>query len=898
MKRIFILIGVLALAVGVNAQNYQHSNYIGLNVNGGFNSMTYSPAMGDASLGLGFGAGLRYTHFFGTNFGVGLGVQFNHANASALYDFTEVTAGLTHDDNGNLTYDLHTVYNGWRERQTLNYLSVPVELYWRVPVSERAFVLVGVGAQFDMPLNAKYKAKEGSYENSGNFYVNGTPLSYNIEDMPNHGFRTYDADFESDVNITKKGISVIADLGFNYALNDNWGLYIGLYGGYGITNLLDSAGTEPMLKINEDDASVLDYNGTFASNEIDALNLLNFGLKLGVNLGWDCQHKARASKGSDDESDLVAYDNGDEQAKKDALEEGKKQKADKDAAAEKERQAALDEAKKQKAEKEAADAAAEAAAEKERQAALEEGKKQIAEKEAADAAAEAAAEKERQAALEEGKKQIAEKEAADAAAEAAAEKERQAALEEGKKHIAENEAAEDKAKADDDAERMAALEQAKKEAAARAAAARANEAYGNDAAESPEEAAAREARCNARRMNNPDMAQAMNSIDADLDEAEQMANASGNAEAKAAVADARAKAADAKAAHKNGRYCKAYDLFNEAYGFIADSYAADANGYADKAGSDDARKAATDAALYAESAHNDGLDCAMAASRNARINAEIARDDDGGAKAAAAAWNDPNYADYLANEALAMAEECGSKSAKTSAKDASGKAYRGNLADSYAACAKSFATSARTYAAKSNNPEAKAASEEADRYAAEAAEAARMGDVAAAYRAARAAQQAAERARRPGAAADNNAGDNNKKDAPSDKDNGTNSPADRAQLQQYLDQINATVHFDFSSTEPQFDSKTDLAIRALCAAMKSDRNIKVLITGHTDNVGSAESNMNYGQRRAEALKQLMVNQGAPAANISTTSKGQNEPVVDNDTDEHRHQNRRAVITLK
>ena len=80
--------------------------------------------------------------------------------------------------------------------------------------------------------------------------------------------------------------------------------------------------------------------------------------------------------------------------------------------------------------------------------------------------------------------------------------------------------------------------------------------------------------------------------------------------------------------------------------------------------------------------------------------------------------------------------------------------------------------------------------------------------------------------------------------------------------------------------------------------MKSDRNIKVLITGHTDNVGSAESNMNYGQRRAEALKQLMVNQGAPAANISTTSKGQNEPVVDNDTDEHRHQNRRAVITLK
>ena len=111
MKKIFILFGVLALAIGANAQSYQHSNYIGLNINGGFNTMTYNPATGDASLGLGFGAGLRYTHFFGTHFGIGFGAQFNHAQASALYDFTEVTTGLTHDDNGNLTYDLNTVYD-------------------------------------------------------------------------------------------------------------------------------------------------------------------------------------------------------------------------------------------------------------------------------------------------------------------------------------------------------------------------------------------------------------------------------------------------------------------------------------------------------------------------------------------------------------------------------------------------------------------------------------------------------------------------------------------------------------------------------------------------------------------------------------------------------------------
>jgi outer membrane protein OmpA-like peptidoglycan-associated protein len=56
--------------------------------------------------------------------------------------------------------------------------------------------------------------------------------------------------------------------------------------------------------------------------------------------------------------------------------------------------------------------------------------------------------------------------------------------------------------------------------------------------------------------------------------------------------------------------------------------------------------------------------------------------------------------------------------------------------------------------------------------------------------------------------------------------------------------------------------------------------------------------MTCGKKRAEALKSLMVKRGAPAASISTTSRGDKEPAVENDSDEHRRQNRRAVITLR
>ena len=71
-----------------------------------------------------------------------------------------------------------------------------------------------------------------------------------------------------------------------------------------------------------------------------------------------------------------------------------------------------------------------------------------------------------------------------------------------------------------------------------------------------------------------------------------------------------------------------------------------------------------------------------------------------------------------------------------------------------------------------------------------------MGNTAAAYRAAVMARDAAQRA----------CGMENK---PAEK------PADRAQLQNLLDDINATVNFDFAQTDPKFDEKPDRAINAI-----------------------------------------------------------------------------------
>lgn len=120
----------------------------------------------------------------------------------------------------------------------------------------------------------------------------------------------------------------------------------------------------------------------------------------------------------------------------------------------------------------------------------------------------------------------------------------------------------------------------------------------------------------------------------------------------------------------------------------------------------------------------------------------------------------------------------------------------------------------------------------------------------------------------------------------------------RAEAQKKLDAINATVYFAFSGTKAQFDEKTDDAIKAICAAMQADPTLKVTIYGHTDKVGSAKVNRKYGLKRARALKRYMVKLGAPSQNIQCVSKGESDPVADNNTREGRKLNRRATVELK
>ena len=522
MKRIIIALAAVVLAFGASAQQGGHSNYVGLNIGGGLNTMTFSPANGTAKLGLGFDGGLHYAHFFGSHWGLGFGVHYTYANAYAVYDFSEVTPNLTHANNPSIHYNLTTKFNNWKERQTVGIIGIPVEVFFRTALSDKWSFIGGLGAEFDLPIHGKYSASEGDYSTTGVFPALG---SYVVSDMPEHGFGTYDAAYDAKVdNLTKMGVSVIADAGVRFAMSNNWGLYLGIYGGYGVTDMLAQKKDDILLVINSTDPSKLDYHGTYGSNEINSLHLLRAGVKVGIDFGWNCRDRK--------------------------------------------------------------------------------------------------------------------------------------------------------------AERLAAEE----------------------AARLARQKAIDDSIANVRRL-----------------EAERAARAKAEAEKAAA-------------------------------------------------------------------------EKAMAAERAAREKAEAER-------------------------AAAEAEKAAAEKAAADEKAAREKA-------------------------------------EAERLAAERAAAER----AAALRAA--ALQA------------------------------------KAEAQKKLEAIGATVYFANAGTDAKFDAKTDDAIHAICEALKADESLTVTVYGHTDNTGSLQANMKYGQKRAEALKAYMVKLGAPAASINCVSRGPNEPVADNSTDEGRAKNRRATVELK
>jgi outer membrane protein OmpA-like peptidoglycan-associated protein len=116
-------------------------------------------------------------------------------------------------------------------------------------------------------------------------------------------------------------------------------------------------------------------------------------------------------------------------------------------------------------------------------------------------------------------------------------------------------------------------------------------------------------------------------------------------------------------------------------------------------------------------------------------------------------------------------------------------------------------------------------------------------------------------------------------------------PAPSAQLQRtYL------VFFDFDRAT--ITPEADRVIRQAAQTAKANNIPLVIATGHADRAGSDRYNQALSERRARAVRDVLVSAGLSASQIQVSGKGESQPLVPTADGVREPQNRRVEIVLQ
>jgi len=100
----------------------------------------------------------------------------------------------------------------------------------------------------------------------------------------------------------------------------------------------------------------------------------------------------------------------------------------------------------------------------------------------------------------------------------------------------------------------------------------------------------------------------------------------------------------------------------------------------------------------------------------------------------------------------------------------------------------------------------------------------------------------------------------------------------------------------FETGKADINPESAAAISQISILLTNDKSLKLYVVGHTDNVGTIETNMKLSKERADAVvNSLITSYGIPAERLKSFGVASLAPVVSNDTEEGRAKNRRVEL---
>lgn len=123
----------------------------------------------------------------------------------------------------------------------------------------------------------------------------------------------------------------------------------------------------------------------------------------------------------------------------------------------------------------------------------------------------------------------------------------------------------------------------------------------------------------------------------------------------------------------------------------------------------------------------------------------------------------------------------------------------------------------------------------------------------------------------------------------------TQSAVTPGSAQDFQTNVGDRVFFDFDKSDVKPEGRAVLQRQA--DWLKKYPNVTVTVEGHCDERGTREYNLALGERRAAAVKKMLVALGVPANRVSTISYGKERPAVVGSNEAAWAQNRRGVTVV-
>ena len=101
---------------------------------------------------------------------------------------------------------------------------------------------------------------------------------------------------------------------------------------------------------------------------------------------------------------------------------------------------------------------------------------------------------------------------------------------------------------------------------------------------------------------------------------------------------------------------------------------------------------------------------------------------------------------------------------------------------------------------------------------------------------------------------------------------------------------------NFETGKSELTPESEAILNGVAESLVANDEIKVQVSGHTDNTGSLAVNRRLSKARAEAVRQYLVDHGVAADRLTAVGFGPDRPVASNRTSEGRAQNRRVELT--